>query len=58
MWDAWKRKIHAKFWNETQKEVDNLEEIGMYGRIILNKYDGWLWNGFIRLKPWTIGGLL
>jgi hypothetical protein len=45
-----REKIHTKFSKETQKEIKNLEEIGVYGRMILNKYDGRLWNGFSRLK--------
>jgi hypothetical protein len=53
MWHPWERKTHIKFWNETQKEVDNLEEIDVYRRIILNKYDGWL-----RLKARIIGRVL
>jgi hypothetical protein len=40
MWHARERKMHTKFRNETQKKVGNLEEIGIYRRIISNKYDG------------------
>jgi hypothetical protein len=40
------------FCGKTQNERDNLEDLSIYGRIILK------WSGLIRLRVGTSGGLL
>jgi hypothetical protein len=44
------------------KERDHSEDLGVHGNIILEwileKQGGKLWNGFIRLRIETSGGLL
>jgi hypothetical protein len=54
--------MHAKFWSEKLKGRNHLEDIGVYGKVILEwiaeNYGGTLWTGFIWLRIWTSVGLL
>jgi hypothetical protein len=54
--------MHAVFRLENFKGRDYLEEVGVDGKIILErifgKRGGKLWTGFIWLRIGTIGGLL
>jgi hypothetical protein len=63
MWPVWGRgEVHTGFWWETLRDLGHLEDVGVYGRIILKwvfkKYVGRLWTGFMWLRIGTSGGLL
>jgi hypothetical protein len=53
MYHVWRRRrrMHTGFWCESQKELDQWEEVDVDGRIvlkwILEKYDGVVRTGFI-----------
>jgi hypothetical protein len=54
--------VHTKLWYENLKERGDCKNLGVDGRIILKlmikKWDGRLWTGFICLRIRTSGGLL
>jgi hypothetical protein len=47
-------EIYTKIWSKRLKGRDFLDDLGIEGRIILNsilnKWTGWLWVEFIRLR--------
>jgi hypothetical protein len=60
---TWGRgEVHTGFWWGDLREGDHLEDIGLYGRIILNYiFKKWVketWNGLIWFRIGTGGGLL
>jgi len=54
-----KREMHAIFWLENLKGRDQLEDLGIHGKVtlewILGKYGGKVWTGCIWLRIWTSG---
>jgi hypothetical protein len=54
--------MHIGFWWKSQKVRDHYEGIHVGGRLIqklmLEKYDGEIWTGFIWLRIGTLGWLL
>jgi hypothetical protein len=54
--------MHTQFWSEILKERDNLEDIGIDRKIILEwifeKWSEKVWTGCIWLRIGTSGGLL
>jgi hypothetical protein len=54
--------MRTVFWWESLKERDQQEDLDVGGRIMLKwdleKYDGMVWTGFIRLSIDTSEGLL
>jgi hypothetical protein len=54
--------MHRIFWLENLKGRDDLEDLGVDGKIILErvlrKQDGRLWTGCTWLRTGTSGGLL
>jgi hypothetical protein len=63
MWHARdKREKCTRFWWESPKEKDHLEDQGVDGRMgskwILRRLAGGVWDGFTWLRIGTVGGLL
>jgi hypothetical protein len=63
MWHVYgRREIHIGFWLGILKERDQLEDLGLAGRIILkcilNQQNGRVSTGFIWLRIRTILGVL
>jgi hypothetical protein len=54
--------MHTIFWLKTLKRIDDLEYIGMDGRItlawIFGKWDGEVWTVWVWFRLVTSGGLL
>jgi hypothetical protein len=54
-----RREVHTEFWWRNVKERDCFGELGVDGRSVLkwviNKLEGRLWTGLIRLKLGTSG---
>jgi hypothetical protein len=54
--------MHTTFWSENLKGRDQSEDLGVDGKMILEmilgKYGGKVWTGFIWLRIGTNGGLL
>jgi hypothetical protein len=53
--------MYTKFWLDNTKETDNLEDLGVDGKIrelVLEKKGGKLWAGCIWLRIRTYSGLL
>jgi hypothetical protein len=63
MWHAWERREKCtRFWWESPKERDHLEDQGVGGKMgsewILGRLAGGMWIGFDWLRTGTYGGLL
>jgi hypothetical protein len=63
MWNACGRgEMHTTFWLKNLKGKDHSEDLGVGGKIILErifgKLGGKVWIGFICLRRGTSGGLL
>jgi len=54
--------MHTKFWSENLKKRHHSEDLGVDGRIILErilgKHGGEVWTGCMRLSIGASGGLL
>jgi len=62
MWHVWeKEEMRTGFWWGNLRERDHLEDLGVYGMVILKsiskKLDG-AWTRVIMLRIWTGGGRL
>jgi alpha-glucosidase (family GH31 glycosyl hydrolase) len=59
MWHAWERRQKCtRFWWESQKEKDNLENQGVDGIRMDRRETGWrVWIGFNWLRIGTSGEL-
>jgi len=55
-------EVHTGFWWGDMRERDNLGDLGLDVRIILNwifkKWDGEAWSGLVWLRIGTCGGFL
>jgi hypothetical protein len=63
MWHAWERREKCtRFWWESPKESDHLEDQGISGKMgsewILARLASGVWIGFDWLRTGTGGGLL
>jgi hypothetical protein len=63
MWHIWERgELYTVFWLGNVRERENLEDVDIWGRIILKlmlkKWDGEAWTGLFRLRRGTVGELL